>query len=405
MKRVGQSKKWPRVLFAFSAIFAVVMGLALLVATRPISISPQITQPTTNETAPIEFAWPNVGSAAIGTLDGGLKSTYGSDAQKPTASIAKTITVLVVLDKYPLAANEVGPIITMGADDVKLFEQTVADDGTNLPVTYGLELTLRNMIDGIMLSSANNLADSLAIWAFGSLEEYQTAAEAWLSANNLNDTTIGPDASGLDPATTSTPTDLFQIGVLALQNPTLRQVVAQESAKFPEVGTIENTDALVGEDGWIGIKTGYTPTAGACFLFAVDYEIGEQTKTIVGVVTGQSTPTSRFTVAQKLVSSAQQNLVDQTLVNAGDSFANYTAPWGPTVVGIADTSLSTIGWSDQSIPISTSANAIDLSYTSGEVVGVITAGDSQVDLILDAPLTQPGLWWRVTHLGQLDWKF
>ena len=47
----------------------------------------------------MKFTQPSRGAAAIGSLDDGMIAQYGARDPLPPASMAKTITVLVVLDK------------------------------------------------------------------------------------------------------------------------------------------------------------------------------------------------------------------------------------------------------------------------------------------------------------------
>ena len=245
-------------------------------------------QPTLSD---INFSWPSRGAAAIGTIEEGLIAQYGTKEPLPTASMAKAITVLVVLDKYPLTLDAPGPTLTMGKIDVELYDKTLLAGGSNLPVFAGQQLTLRTVIDGMMLESANNLADSLAIWAFGSLSEYKKAATSWIANHNLSETTIGPDASGLDPATTSSTGDLLKIAQLVMKNDTLSHIVAQATASFSTIRKITNTNILL-NNGFKGIKTGYTSAAGYCLLFASDYTREHQTKIIIGAMLGQESSAS-----------------------------------------------------------------------------------------------------------------
>ncbi len=56
---------------------------------------------------------------------------------------------------------------------------------------------------------------------------------------------------------------------------------------LPVAGTVRNTDSLLGQDGFVGVKTGSDDAAGGCFAFrAVRYIHGERT-TVTGVVLGQ----------------------------------------------------------------------------------------------------------------------
>ena len=346
----------------------------------------------------LNFGWDAQGSAAIGTVEGGLKQQFGGKNPQPTASMAKIITALVVLDKYDIAPDESGPIITIGAKDIELYNETVALKGSNLRVTLGQQLTLRNMLDGILLESANNLANSLANWAFGSMEAYHDVAVDWLADNELPETVIGSDASGFDAATTSSTSDLLKIAILAIQNPTIKQIVSQKTANFPGYDKISNTNELLGEDGFIGVKTGYTGSAGYCLLFADEYSIDDQTTTIVGVITGQANSESRFTSAEQLVESAKLNLVSKKVISKGEVVGKYETNWGEEVNVVAQEDISVIGWSDETPSVKVSLEQISSPESAGSRVGSISINDQTAPVTLESDLAGPNFIWRLFHV-------
>jgi D-alanyl-D-alanine carboxypeptidase (penicillin-binding protein 5/6) len=76
------------------------------------------------------------------------------------------------------------------------------------------------------------------------------------------------DPSGLSAATTSTAADQVRLGMAAMREPALAQMVALRSATIPVAGTVRNLNTLLGRDGIAGIKTGSDPAAGGCVLLA-----------------------------------------------------------------------------------------------------------------------------------------
>lgn len=395
---------WPKFFIILGAVFAALMIFILFVATRQIKpIEPIYAAIPSSETSSVEFSWPAYGNAAIGTIDDGLKSTHGSTEMQPTASIAKIITVLVVLDKYPIQPGSQGPIITMSQQDVDYLRSAIAAGGSNLSITAGQQLTQYQMIQGILLASSNNLSDSLATWAFGSLENYRAAANQWLAKNNLHETRIGQDASGYDPASASSTSDLFKIGVLAMKNDVTRDVVSQKTAAIPGIGAITNTDILIGIDGFVGIKTGFTDEAGACYLFAANHQSGDIQTTIVGVVTGQPTLEARFKTARALVDSAKNNLINETLVQKNQVVGTYAPGWESEINARATDNISVFRWRDEYAKPDVKLSAIASPANNGSVVGTANYRDKTTDIKTDGAISQPSLWWRLTNLNRLAW--
>jgi D-alanyl-D-alanine carboxypeptidase (penicillin-binding protein 5/6) len=95
------------------------------------------------------------------------------------------------------------------------------------------------------------------------------------------------DPSGYDDATVSTAADQVRIVVRAMRLPVFSSIVATPSATLPVAGTVDNTNTLLGRNGFVGVKTGSDDAAGGCFAFrALRWIHGERT-TITGVVLGQ----------------------------------------------------------------------------------------------------------------------
>nr|BFF14081.1 hypothetical protein GCM10025699_53840 [Microbacterium flavescens] len=280
-----------------AAVLAVVLAagayvpLALLSPVAPAAASAeQYTAPT--PAAP-ELTFPDYGATAVQALgfDDSL-TTSGDDQPRAIASISKVISALVVLDSHPLDDGD-GPTITFDADDAALYDAYLARDGKVAPMPAGLRLTERQALEVSLIESANNYADALATWAFGSTDAYVAAADEWLDENGMTSTTV-VEPTGMSPENTSTATDLLSLGRLALADPVVAEIVRTETTTIPGVGEIENSNELLGLDGVSGIKTGTLDEAGACLLFSADYTIAGQDVTVVGVMLGERT-TTRWT--------------------------------------------------------------------------------------------------------------
>lgn len=214
-----------------------------------------------------QLSWPPAGQAAVGIVGDTAIQTHGTQKPTPTASTAKLITALVVLEKKPLQPGQQGPVLTLDNDDVKLYKDNIAQDGSLVQVQAGEKISEYQVLQTIMLPSANNMADSLAIWAFGSLNNYSQAAHDYLQRHGLNETKVGNDASGLGPSTTSTASDLVKIGKLAMQNPVLAEIVAQPSATgIPVVNNIKKTSISCSAPATLSASRPATPTRPAAFL-------------------------------------------------------------------------------------------------------------------------------------------
>jgi len=212
--------------------------------------------------------WPQYGQAAYGVPMNNVV-TVSSDSAKPVpmASLTKVITALAILKQKPIEQGEQGPMITLSQQDVEIFSDYVRKNGAVVAVEAGEQISEYQALQAMLMPSANNMAESLAIWAFGSNSSYVAYANNMLKEAGITDTTIA-DASGFSKHSVSTAADLVKIGNIYLQNDLLRGIAQQNEAKVPVAGLIKNYNSLVNKDGVIGIKVGNTDEAGRCFLVA-----------------------------------------------------------------------------------------------------------------------------------------
>ncbi len=268
-------------------IAVVVIALAVFLSHKPDhAAEAHPTPPKPAYTATID--WPqNVAAAAIGVQGGGVVASHNDTKPRPIASIAKLITALAVLEKHPLKSDDdFGPNIPITEADEQLYRDYVAKNGTVVLVKSGVSLPERDALEGMLLPSANNIADTTATWAFGSLKNYHNYANDMLKRLGLHDTTVGVDGSGLDPSTKSTASDLVRLGEIALKNPIIAHIVALPAASIPYAGDIPNYNAMVTKYGYTGLKPGESIQAGNTLLFSNNETINGKTTTVVGAILG-----------------------------------------------------------------------------------------------------------------------
>lgn len=364
--------------------------------------------PGTAIDAPV-LDWPAYGSGAVaaigveGAEEDGLLARYGSEDPVPTGSIAKVVTALVVLDAKPIAEGTEGATITFTSADVGYYAETIAENGSNAPVSAGLELTQREALTALMLPSANNYAKSLAVWAFGSEEAYLAAARTWLDEQGLARTVV-TDTSGLDPETVSTTGEMVRLGELLLADPVLAPIVSMPSAVIPGVGEVENTNTLIGRAGIDGVKTGTTDEAGSCLLFSLDTTVDGQPVTLVGVVVGAQTHAQLAADVLALVPTVESGFHTVALTAEGQDFGTLTSAWGESALAETAEGRSVLVWGGVTTTTTVSLDPIE-TVDDGEQVGTVTvdvAGTPyEVPLVADGAIEDPGFGWRLGHPAEL----
>ncbi|MEO8094654.1 MAG: D-alanyl-D-alanine carboxypeptidase [Pseudolysinimonas sp.] len=360
------------------------------------------TAPTPTEPA---ISFPGYGASGIGAVgyDGVLESA-GVTTPLPIASISKVITTLVVLDSKPLTSvTDPGPSLTFSAIDEQFYADQLAVDGVVVDVRAGQQMSERNVLNLMLMVSANNYAESFATWAFGTEAAYADAANVWLKSHGFTDTVVH-DATGTNPGNVSSVANLIDIGKLAIANPVIAQIVSTTTLDVPGIGVVENRNALVGIDGVDGIKTGTLDEAGSCLLFSADEKVGSETITLVGVVLGGPDHPTVDEAVKTLIAGAVAGFHQVTLATKGEEFATWDTAWGDSANAVAEDDATAVIWSDTPVTVKIAAEQLRLAKR-GSTVGSLafTAGNRTVTvpLTLDATIDDPGAWWRLTNPAQL----
>jgi D-alanyl-D-alanine carboxypeptidase (penicillin-binding protein 5/6) len=391
------------VVFSFLGIFLAAAMYISGALFAPVPATAAVTQHESTIAQPkVVLSWPAFGGSGITAPDyPGATEYHGSDAKMPIASVTKTITALVVLDKKPLKAGDDGPSITFTQKDVSIWKQVVAAGGSWAPVVAGTSMTEKQALEAMLLPSANNYAISLATWAYGSTDGFVQAANAWLATNQFAGSHLdSPD--GLTPGSVSTTKDLIGIGKLALADPALSTIVSQKKAILPGAGTQDNTNTLIGVDGIDGIKTGNTDEAGNCLLFSAQVTVGQTKVRVIGVVLGAPTHDDLWAAVKGLLTSLKSGFHEVDASKVGQSYGTYSTPWGAKSALIATSTKMFVVWSDTPIQVALQTRPLQ-SGAKGEIVGQITftlnGKTLTAQLALDKALPDPGPWWRLAHPG------
>ncbi len=216
----------------------------------------------------------------------GSLGTSGGAAPVPIASVAKVMTAYLVLRDDPLGPGEEGFTMEVTEADVEDFRRRIDSDQSVVAVEAGEVLSERQMLEALMLPSANNVAVMLAVHEARSVgafvaEMNEAAAELGMRKTRYT------DPSGLEDTTVSTAVDQLKLAREAIADPTFAEIVAMPSTVLPVAGEVANFNALVGHEGFVGIKTGSDEAAGGCLLFAKKVEVGGHIRTVLGAVLGQ----------------------------------------------------------------------------------------------------------------------
>ncbi len=361
-------------------------------------------QPTTRAVAvepaaaPVaQPAWPADGEAAI-AIDG-VPGTLSSAASAPEsiASITKVVTALVVLDRLPLAPGEQGKSYAFTQADSADYWQYRARGESSLDVPVDGSLTQLQMLQGMLIASANNYAQRLASDLFGTDAAFSDAANAYLAERGIDGITI-VNPTGIEAGNTATPAALIALAERALANPVIAEIVRTPELTLPGAGTFKNGNALLGDPGVVGVKTGTLDAWN--LLTAKDITVAGTTVRAYAAVLGQPGPDTRNQATRDLFARLEEELQPSPSVTAGTVVGKVETLWSDDIDLVTASDATVVLWNGASAQTSTRFDLGD-SRGTGETVGTFTATGpvdaSTVDVQLAAEIEPPSPWWRLTH--------
>ena len=304
------------------AILAVLVcaGVIAVVKTATSRPRPQPAQPSPvpRRNGPLgTIAWPGSGVSAAGIGGIGVLPGPGASQPVPIASVAKVMTAYIILRDHPLGAGEPGPAIVVQPGEAAAYPAEAGNGDSLVPVAAGEQLTERQALEALLLPSADNMAWILARWDAGRQAAF--TAQMNTTARRLGMTgTHYTDPSGLSASTTSTAADQVRLGMAAMSEPALAQIVALRSAVIPVAGVVRNYNTLLGQDGITGLKTGSDTAAGGCILLAAWQQARGHDTLIVAATFGQP-----GTMATMLPSALQAG--HQLVLALGHALAGQSA--------------------------------------------------------------------------------
>lgn len=187
---------------------------------------------------------------------------YEKDAhsRQLIASTTKIMTGLLVCERANLD------------DRVQIPPEAVGIEGSSLYLKAGETLTVRELLQGMMLHSGNDAAMALAIYCAGTPEGFVDWMNEKAEMLGLEQTRFA-NPHGLDDENNySTAYDMAHLAAYAMENPLFREVVSTKNATISGRSLTNHNKLLWRCEGAVGVKTGYTRQAGRILASAVERE-------------------------------------------------------------------------------------------------------------------------------------
>lgn len=174
--------------------------------------------------------------------------------KRPMASTTKIMTAIIALEN-----GDLDDIVTISRNAASIW-------GSTIDLTVGEQVSLRELMYGLLMRSGNDAAIAIAEYIGGSEDSFlkmmnDKAKE--IGAQNTNFTSPhGLDGTGHY----STAYDMAIISRYALNIPIFNEIVKTKSIQVGKRYMSNTNEMLTGYSGADGIKTGYTGKAGRCLI-------------------------------------------------------------------------------------------------------------------------------------------
>jgi D-alanyl-D-alanine carboxypeptidase (penicillin-binding protein 5/6) len=229
---------------------------------------------------------PDVSSAAAAIVvdgrNGEVMFAKRPDERHAIASTTKLMTALLALERAKPREVFTAP------------EYNALPAESRINLRTGERMTVHDLLEALLLESANDAAATIAENLSGSREAFVAEMNVRAQELGLDDTSYANPIGLDDPANYSTARDLATLTRLLLERPRFARIVDMpvaelDSGSMPRV--IDNRNTLVASTPWVtGVKTGHTTNAGYVLVGSAKGRGGAK---VISVVLGEPSEPAR----------------------------------------------------------------------------------------------------------------
>lgn len=233
-------------------------------------------------------------SALIGDMASG-RILYNVDAysRRSPASLTKIMTLLLAVEAVEAGTVSLDDMVTASSE----CKTGLGNDSSTAYIDRGETMSMKDLLYCAALASANEACNIIAEHVAGSISAFVERMNARAAGLGCSGTHFVNTHGMPDSEHYTTAHDLFLIAREGMRHALFAQLVGTREYKTSatndsEPRSLESSNALINSDspysdkyfytGAVGIKTGYTETAGYCLVSAVQRE----NATVITVVLG-----------------------------------------------------------------------------------------------------------------------
>jgi D-alanyl-D-alanine carboxypeptidase (penicillin-binding protein 5/6) len=326
----------------------------------------------------------------------------------PTASMAKMMTLLIVMQQIQEGQIQLDTPVTISARASKM-------GGSQIFAKEGQVFPMQTLILATMVHSANDAAEAIAEKIAGSAEAFadmmnDKAKQLGLKESTFYDPHGLPNSQDPKRIDTMSAYDLAMLGIEVMKYPLLRDYAKTPTYPFAN-GTftsgLANPNHLInpGKRDYMadatGIKTGFSAPAGYCVTAAAT----RGTTSVVAVVMGakaSSGPGSSFAIASRLMNDAFIHYRNLVAVKKGATIGEVPVTDGQqktvAAAAAADVSALVQRGQEDSVKHSLVPNSVTAPVRAGQQVGwiVVTQSGKQISRVpaVAASNVEKQPWWK-----------
>lgn len=196
------------------------------------------------------------------------------DEKLQIASLTKLMTAYVVLKENNLNEIATVPILNVGPED------------SLMGLREGETITVESALNGLLINSGNDSAQTLAIHNAGSIDKFVEKMNIYAEKLNLDNTHYSNPVGWDSPDNYSTVSDTISLSRVLIRNTTFSEIVrSQTKTVYTTNGRLihlTNTNKLLDGTNYLGIKTGYTLGAGECLVTVIKQNDKEIMTALIG---------------------------------------------------------------------------------------------------------------------------
>ncbi|WP_210498361.1 D-alanyl-D-alanine carboxypeptidase family protein [Vibrio crassostreae] len=240
------------------------------------------------------YTSPNVPSdnyIIIDTTTGSVIAEKGADEELGIASLTKIMTSYVVFKEIQNGTLSLN-------DQVTVSKKAWETKGSRMFIEVGTQVTVDELLNGLISVSGNDAAVALAEHITGSEDRFAELMDAYAAKLGMENTKFA-NVSGL-PSKKEAYSSARDLSILSkaliTEHPEMYKKFSIKSFTYNDI-TQKNRNALIHESSsYDGLKTGYTMGAGYCLAAS----FAKDDRRLITIILGADSPAQRFSDAKTL---------------------------------------------------------------------------------------------------------